>query len=122
MGKKLGEPVLDAKLELAAKLLTQLVDPAAYVGEVYSLGYEEALVQIHDFHRKQVGGIPALSFLLATRVSPETKIDIREEDASIVLLRVLDKADLPNAQEALRVRSKPPSGLAARRVIGMTAR
>src|SRR5258708_25404240 len=61
IGKKLGEPVLDPKLEGAAKLLAQLVDPAAYVGEVYSLGYEEALVQIHDYHRKQVGGIPARS-------------------------------------------------------------
>ncbi len=101
IGKKLGEPVLDPKLEGAAKLLAQLVDPAAYVGEVYSLGYEEALVQIHDYHRKQVGGIPALSFLLATRVSSEAKIDVREEDASIVLLRVLDKAELPKAPEAV---------------------
>jgi len=76
MSKKLDEPVLDSALEGASKLLTALVDPKAYVGEVYSLRYEEALVQIHDFHRKQVGGIPALSFLLATRVSPEGKLDV----------------------------------------------
>jgi DNA helicase HerA-like ATPase len=30
--------------------------------------------------------------------------DIRKEDSSLVLLRVMDQADLPNAQEALRVR------------------
>lgn len=116
MGKKFDEPVLDARLEDAGKLLTALVDPKAYVGEVYSLGYEEALVQIHDFHRKQVGGIPALSFLLATRISFDGKVDVREEDASIVLLRVLDKADLPNAQEALRVRVEN-----AQRVSGETS-
>src|SRR5947208_2525631 len=104
MGKKFDEPVLDARVEHAGKLLTALVDPKAYVGEVYSLGYEEALVQIHDFHRKQVGGIPALSFLIATRIAPDMQIDVREEDASVILLRVLDHADLPNAQEALRVR------------------
>jgi len=51
-----------------------------------------------------VGGIPALSFLVATRISPEQQIDVREEDASVILLRVLDHADLPNASEALRVR------------------
>lgn len=52
----------------------------------------------------QVGGMPALSFLIATRIHPSKPVDVREEDASIVLLRVLDHADLPNAQEALRVR------------------
>ncbi|KKK07287.1 hypothetical protein LQ51_03330 [Micromonospora sp. HK10] len=34
----------------------------------------------------------------------EDSVDGRDEDASVVLLRVLDHANLPNAQEALRVR------------------
>src|SRR5437588_11665177 len=89
----------------------------AYVGEVYSLGYEEALVQIHDFHRREVGGIPALSFLIATRVRPGRQTDVREEDASIILLRVLDKCDLPDAAEALRVRVET-----AKRVAGEVER
>jgi DNA helicase HerA-like ATPase len=97
-------PDLTAPLEEASELLVSLVEEAAYVGEVYSLGYDDALVQIHDHHRRRVGGIPALSFLLATRIAPGSTVDVREEDASIVLLRVLDHADLPNAQEALRVR------------------
>lgn len=61
-------------------------------------------MQIHDHYRARVGGIPALSFLVATRIHPGAVIDIREEDASVLLLRVLDHADLPNAAEALRVR------------------
>ncbi|MCC6425622.1 MAG: DUF87 domain-containing protein [Phycisphaerales bacterium] len=88
----------------AADGLAAFVDAGAYIGEVFSLAYDDALVQIHDFHRKQVGGIPALSFLIATRILPDKPFDPKEEDASIVLLRVLDQADLPNAQEALRVR------------------
>lgn len=104
VGKQLGEPQLDISLSEATALLTELVEEEAYIGEVYSLGYEEALVQIHDFHRRQVGGIPALSFLIATRIVPSNQIDVHEEDSSIILLRVLDHADLPNAQEALRVR------------------
>lgn len=91
-------------LSTARKELDCLVDMNAYVGEVFSLGYETALVQIHDFHRGQVGGIPALSFLIATRILPSKPLDVRHEDASVILLRVLDHADLPNAQEALRVR------------------
>ena len=60
-------------------------------------------MQIHDHHRAQVGGIPALSFLMATRINPPA-IDIREEDASRPPPACLDHADLPNAAEALRVR------------------
>jgi hypothetical protein len=95
---------LESELATASELLTSIVKEEAYVGEVYSLGYEEALVQIHDFHRRQVGGIPALSFLIATRVMPGGQTDVREEDASLILLRVLDKCDLPDAAESLRVR------------------
>src|SRR2546430_7460280 len=104
VGRQFDQKQLEPHLFEAAALLKQFVPSDAYVGEVYSLGYEEALVQIHDFHRRQVGGIPALSFLIATRIAPDMQIDVREEDASVILLRVLDHADLPNAQEALRVR------------------
>jgi len=95
---------VDNSLSVAGRLLSGLIDSEAYVGEVYSLGYNDALVQIHDFHRKRAGGIPALSFLVATRITEGLAVDVKEEDASVILLRVLDHADLPNAQEALRVR------------------
>ncbi len=104
LSKQLEEPELDLSLREAAGFLVELLEEKAYVGEVFSLGYEEALVQIHDFDRRQVGGIPALSFLVATRILPSSPIDVREEDSSIILLRVLDHAALPNSQEALRVR------------------
>ena len=84
--------------------LADLIDPDAYVGEVFSLGYEAALVQVHDFHRREVGGIPALSFLIATRIDPNSDFDIEREDASAILLRVMDKADLPSEAEAIAIR------------------
>lgn len=98
------------------KLLTDLIDPTAYVGEVFAQSYETALVQVHDFHRKEVGGIPALSFLIASRIEPTTQFDIEEEDASAILLRVMDKADLPSESEATSVRVE-----LSRRVSGDTA-
>ena len=100
---QLKGPALDSSLLQAAQLLRDLIQPDGYIGDVYSLSYDHALVQIHDFHRRKTGGIPALSFLIATRISGD-HCDVREEDASIVLLRVLDHADLPNSDEALRVR------------------
>jgi hypothetical protein len=102
--KEMVAPSLSAELTIAGKDLASLVEADAYVGEVFSIGYDEALVQIHDFNRQKVGGIPALSFLIATRVVPGAIPDVTKEDSSIVLLRVMDHADLPNAQEAIRVR------------------
>ena len=88
----------------AQELLGSLVQADQYVGEVYSLGYETALVQIHDFHRREVGGIPSLCFLIATRLSRDKTFDYAKEDSSIILLRVMDSAPLPNDDEATRVR------------------
>jgi Predicted ATPase len=104
VSRKLDQPRLAPDLEQAGRLIAGLVEEEAYVGDVYSLSCADALVQIHDHHRARVGGIPALSFLVATRVHPAGVIDVRDEDASVLLLRVLDHADLPNAAEALRVR------------------
>jgi hypothetical protein len=88
----------------AKELLGSLVQSEQYVGELYSIGYETALVQIHDFHRKKVGGIPGLSFLVATRITPDAELNYQLEDCSVILLRVMDSAPLPGEDEAIRVR------------------
>ncbi|MGH9517070.1 MAG: helicase HerA domain-containing protein [Terriglobales bacterium] len=90
----------------AQELLGSLVQRDQYVGEVYTLGYESALVIIHDSYRKRVGGIPSVSFLIATRVLPSAEIDGSQEDSSVILLRVMDSAPLPNQSEADRIRSE----------------
>lgn len=97
----------------AQELLGVLVQQDQYVGEVFSLGYDSALVQIHDSHRQQVGGIPGLSFLVATRLVPGKTFDYSKEDSSALLLRVMDAVPLPNDDEAKRVRVQ-----AARQVAG----
>jgi len=83
----------------------KLIQADQYVGDIYSINYETARVIIHDFYREKVGGIPSLSFLIATRVDPSnTDIDFKKEDASFVLLRVMDAAALPQDKEAERIR------------------
>ena len=87
------------------QLLKTLIQPEQYVGEVFSMGYETALAQIHDWDRQKVGGIPSLSFLIATRIDPnDHELDHKAEDTSVVLLRVMDAAPLPNEAEALQLR------------------
>lgn len=89
----------------ARQILARLIQLDQYVGDVYSIGYESANVQIHDFYRRKVGGIPSLCFLIATRVSPDIEeFDYQREDSSVVLLRVMDSTLLPTDAEAMRVR------------------
>jgi len=94
----------DKKVE-AQNWFKQLIQPEEYVGDLYSINYETAKVMIHDFYRAKVGGIPSLSFLIATRVDPNNSdIDFKEEDSSFILLRVMDSASLPQDSEAERIR------------------
>jgi hypothetical protein len=94
-----------------------LIQQNEYVGELYSINYETARVIIHDNERKKVGGIPSLSFLVATRVDPAnaSDLDFKSEDASFILLRVMDSAPLPQDKEAERIRVET-----AQRVSGET--
>lgn len=86
-------------------ILLKLIQLEQYVGEVFGIAYEKARIQVNDYHRRQVGGIPSLSFLLATRMEPGAEqLDADDEDSSVILLRVVDATNLPNAQEAERVR------------------
>ncbi|MBM2814210.1 MAG: hypothetical protein HW421_972 [Ignavibacteria bacterium] len=84
----------------------KLIQEHQYVGELYSINYESARVIIHDSERKKVGGIPSLSFLIATRVDPSklNELDFKSEDTSLILLRVMDSAPLPQDKEAERIR------------------
>lgn len=91
--------------DLTAKWFKQHIQETQYVGRVFSISYETALVQIHDYHRRKAGGIPSLSFLIATRIKPEEKeINYEFEDCSILLLRVIDAASLPDSGETERIR------------------
>lgn len=98
----------NAKQEDAKGIFSSLIQTENYVGDVYSINYEYANVLIHDNYRHKVGGIPSLSFLIATRVQPQepefNNINYQDEDSSIILLRVMDAASLPQDSEAERIR------------------
>ena len=93
-----------------------LIQPEQYVGELFSINYESAKVQIHDSERYKVGGIPSHCFLIASRVNVASDdIDFRKEDSSIILLRVKDSTPLPHDRDAERIRIET-----AQRISGST--
>lgn len=61
--------------------IKKLLQPSQLVGDLYSMNYEKARVIIHDTHRHKVGGIPSLSFLVASRLNPNDcdKVDFKDE-------------------------------------------
>ena len=101
-----------AEFQQSKQWFDKLIQAEQYVGDVYSISYETALVLIHDYYRGEVGGIPSLSFLIATRIKPnESKINYKSEDSSIILLRVMDAAPLPSSDEAQRIRVESAQGV-----------
>lgn len=76
--------IADAHQQETKKIFSSLIQTENYVGDVYSINYEYANVLIHEKHRHQVGGIPSLSFLIATRIYPEgeswEKIDFQKKN------------------------------------------
>ncbi|WP_104990691.1 helicase HerA domain-containing protein [Deinococcus sp. NW-56] len=94
------EKQAEQKRALAAKMFNGLIQADRYVGEVFSVGFNEFIVQVHDSFRREVGGIPQGAFLIATRVSPGVKnLSIDAEDSEIVLLRVMAPTTLPRDGE-----------------------
>jgi hypothetical protein len=86
--------------------LRSMLDPSFNVGDLLNIDYSEATILVHDALRQAVQGIPLGSFLLCTRLHPDSTDDIdpNAEDASLLLMRVVGKAKLPNQSETDQAR------------------
>ena len=79
--KGIAQDLANLQGEDARKWFSKIIQEEAYVGELFSINYEHAKVQIHDTERQKVGGIPSLCFLIATRIEPnQAVIDFKAED------------------------------------------
>ena len=79
-----------------SKSLTDAVQENRLVGDLISMDYETAEVLIHDAMKRGVGGIPHGCLLIATRMKPDSAVDLADSDAKFILLRVLGGSKLPN--------------------------
>lgn len=76
----------------------------SFVGYVYSLKYDECLVQTNDAFKHAVNGLPHNSFLLAAGFDPSRFDAAPPIDQEVVLLRVLAPASLPQDGDMVRTR------------------
>ena len=114
--KKTLKDTLKEKSQKSSDLkdLYNLIQHENYVGEIVEMHYKDSIIQVSDHHRQKVGGIPSQAFLIATRINPlATKLpDIQDseehdkEDCSVILMRVLDTADLPADMDRRRIRAE----------------
>jgi hypothetical protein len=103
---KLTDQFRQTRLHEARDLLGSLILGQMYVGETLAVDYDRVVVQVHDRFRKDVGGIPNLSFLVATRIKPGDTFDWEKEDSSVLLLRVVGSGQLPGDLERTSIRAE----------------
>jgi hypothetical protein len=89
---------------LAADPLARLAEPDSFVGWVYSIDYESALVMTNDLWKDDVGGVPQNSFLTAASYTSATYSNTPEADRAVLLLRVVGTAKLPAADDMIATR------------------
>ena len=77
---------------------------SSFVGYVYGMRFDEALVLTNDEFKKKVNGIPHNSFLVAAGFHPQKYNDSNHIDREVVLLRVLEPVPLPQDNDFVRTR------------------
>lgn len=91
------------KLDIKSDLL-DLIQKDNFVGWIYSIDYERALVISNDEWKYNVKGIPHNCFLVATSFNPDDFNNTAEEDRQVILLRVNGSSKLPHDDEMIKTK------------------
>lgn len=75
--------------------LPQMVQADNFVGWIYQIDYENALVMTNDIWKSRVNGVPHNAFLLAATFDPESFASAINAQKEVVLLRVVGSSKLP---------------------------
>ena len=75
-----------------------------FVGYVYGMSFDEALILTNDAFKERVAGIPHNSFLVATSINPDNISNSTNLDREVVLLRVLGPSTLPFEGDFIKTR------------------
>lgn len=89
---------------LQSDKLVSLVQKENFVGWVYSIDYNNALVVTNDDWKLKVKGIPHNSFLIAASFDPEKFSAASEMDKEVILLRVIGTCKLPQDDDMIRTK------------------
>lgn len=84
--------------------LVEMIQQDNFIGWVYSIDYDSALVMTNDYWKYRVLGVPHNSFLLAATFNPHEFSKVPEEERELILLRVVGSAPLPRDSEMIGTR------------------
>lgn len=76
----------------------------SFIGYVYGMRYDEALVLTNDQWKHANKGVPHNSFLVAAGFNPERLAEADDIDREVLLLRVLEPVSLPQDNDFVRTR------------------
>jgi hypothetical protein len=97
--------ILDQIVAAGSELVSLLGAYESYfVGYVYGMSFNEALVLTNDDWKHRVNGIPHNSFLVAAGFNPNHLANAAEIDKEVILLRVLEPISLPQDNDLVRTR------------------
>ena len=84
--------------------LVKLVQKENFVGWIYSIDYDTALVMTNDLWKSKVLGIPHNCFLIAGCFNPDEFADVQFADREVILLRVIGSCRLPQDDDSVRTK------------------
>lgn len=84
--------------------LAQLIQKDNFIGWVYSIDYQNALVVTNDDWKYKVKGVPHNAFLVAISFDPDRFSATSETDREVILLRVVGSCKLPQDDDMIRTK------------------
>lgn len=84
--------------------LVSLAQKGNFVGWIYGIDYEHALVMTNDLWKARVNGIPHNCFLVAATFDPDKYTETQNIDKEVILLRVVDSAKMPQDDDLVRTK------------------
>lgn len=92
-----------SRIDVGNKLLN-LIQEDNFIGWVYSINYDKALVVTNDEWKQKVKGIPHNSFLVATSFNPKKFNEVDSADQQVILFRVNGSCKLPQDDDMIRTK------------------
>lgn len=84
--------------------LVQLVQAQNFVGWIYSIDYDRALVMTNDLWKAVALGVPHNCFLIASTFDPSRFNESHEDDREVIVLRVVGSCKLPQDDDLVRTK------------------
>ncbi len=84
--------------------LVKLIQKDNFVGWIYSIDYDTALVMTNDLWKARALGIPHNCFLAASCFNPDEFANVQFADREVILLRVVGSCHLPQDDDLVRTK------------------